>query len=118
MFPTRAIDFLHTHALPSRLFIYYDWGGYAVAKLYPEYRVFVDGRADLYGDAILHQFQQTVQLQTGWRQVLEQSGTQSVLVPPSSALAQGLFLDPGWHAEYTDSQAVLFVPLPTEKATY
>ncbi|MBI3477264.1 MAG: hypothetical protein HY010_16145 [Acidobacteria bacterium] len=118
MFPTRAIDFLHSHPQPSRLFIYYDWGGYAVARLYPEYRVFVDGRADLYGDAILHQFQQTIQLQTGWRQVLEQSGIQSILVPPSSALAQGLFLDPGWHAEYTDSQAVLFVPHPAEKAPY
>ena len=118
MFPARAVDFLHSRPLPSRLFVYYDWGGYAVARLYPEYRVFVDGRADLYGDDILHQFKQTIQLQTGWRQVLEQSGTQAVLVPPSSALAQGLFLDPGWHAEYTDSQAVLFVPLPTEKATY
>jgi hypothetical protein len=41
--------------IPANLFVYYDWGGYAIWKLYPEYRVFVDGRADLYGDELLSQ---------------------------------------------------------------
>jgi len=107
LYPSGAVEFLRTHAIPSRLFVYYDWGGYAIWKLYPQYRVFVDGRADLYGDDLLHQFQQASQLRAGWEKVLEQWGVQAVLVPPS-ALAKGLELDGRWHVEYRDTKAILF----------
>jgi hypothetical protein len=111
-FPSRAADFLRSHALPNQLFVYYDWGGYAIWKLYPEYRVFIDGRADLYGDHLLKQFQQAAHLSTGWNEVLSQSGAQAALVPSACALAQGLLLDAGWRVEYSDPQAVLFVRTP------
>jgi len=110
LYPTQAVEFLRSHKLSSRLFVYYDWGGYAIWKMYPEYRVFVDGRADLYGDDLLHQFQDAAQLRAGWEQVLDRWGVQAVLMPPSGALAQGLLLDSRWHAAYRDSQAILFLP--------
>ena len=109
-FPVQAVEFLRSHSMPRRLFVYYDWGGYAIWKLYPEYRVFVDGRADLYGDDLLHQFQEAAQLRAGWEQVLDRWGVQAVLVPKTGALAQGLLLDARWHAECRDSQAILFLP--------
>jgi hypothetical protein len=112
LFPYQAVEFLRSHPVPSRLFVYYDWGGYAIWKLYPEQRVFIDGRADLYGDDLLNQFQQAAQLRAGWDKVLEQWGVQAVLVPPS-ALAEGLLLDDRWHAEYRDKQAILFLPAKT-----
>ncbi len=111
-FPQRAMEVLLSHPTTSRLFAYYDWGGYAIWKLYPRQRIFIDGRADLYGDDLLHQFQQAAELKAGWQRILDQWGVDAVLVPPSAGLAQGLFLDPRWHAEYQDSQAVLFLPLP------
>src|SRR6266481_4334164 len=40
-YPQRAVAFLQASAQPQRIFVYYDWGGYAIWKLYPEYRVFV-----------------------------------------------------------------------------
>jgi hypothetical protein len=107
-FPSQAVEFLRSHPMPTRLFAYYDWGGYAIWKLYPEYRVFVDGRADLYGDDMLHQFQKTVQFRAGWDQVLDTWGVQVVLVPQSSALAQALLLNEAWQVEYRDSRTVLF----------
>ena len=100
LFPSQAVEFLRSHRMPDRLFAYYDWGGYAVWKLYPQYRVFVDGRADLYGDDLLHQFQKAIQLQTGWEQVLDGWGVDAVLIPPSCGLAQALALDDGWRREY------------------
>jgi hypothetical protein len=107
LFPSRAVEFLRSHPMPTRLFAYYDWGGYAIWKLYPEYRVFVDGRADLYGDDLLHQFQKAVQLRAGWEQVLDTWGVQVVLVPQSCALAQALLQDEAWQVEYRDSRTVL-----------
>ena len=115
LFPQKAVTFLETHQEPYRLFAYYDWGGYAIWKLDSRYRVFADGRADLYGTFLLRQCIETVsQLHPGWDQVLDNWNVETILVPPSSALAQGLFLDPRWTARYRDLQAVVFIRTPNK----
>jgi hypothetical protein len=106
-YPQKAVAFLQSSAQPQRIFVYYDWGGYAIWKLYPEYRVFVDGRADLYGDGLLRQFKTAMQLRTGWRDILDRWKVEAVVVPPSCALAQALLLDPNWHAAFGDSKAII-----------
>jgi hypothetical protein len=109
-FPQAAVAFLQASDQPQKIFVFYDWGGYAIWKLYPEYRVFVDGRADLYGDDILRQSIRTVmELRPGWQAVLDRWMADAVLVPPSGALAQALLLDPAWHTEFLDSSAIILV---------
>jgi hypothetical protein len=112
-FPQKAVAFLRASDQPPNVFVYvfvyYDWGGYAIWRLYPEYRVFVDGRADLYGNDLLSQFKTAVQLRTGWRDVLDQWQVEAVLVPPSCALAQALLLDPNWHTVFGDSKATILL---------
>jgi hypothetical protein len=120
LYPQKAVAFLQASFLPindqpRRMFVYYDWGGYAIWKVYPEYRVFVDGRADLYGpdvrgDDLLRQAIKTVvDLQTGWRDVLDSWKVEAILVPPTCALAQALVLDPNWHAAFSDSKAIILL---------
>jgi hypothetical protein len=114
-FPRQAIMFLRDTSQPSRLFAYYDWGGYAIWSLYPRYRVFVDGRSDLYGDKFLERSIQTAtHLEKGWRAVLDDWNVETVLTPPTTALAQGLALDGRWIPAYRDKQAVIFVRRTTE----
>jgi len=113
LFPQKAIAFLRTGDYSPRVFVYYDWGGYAVWKLYPAYRVFVDGRADLYGDELLRQSMDTVlKLQTGWRDVLDTWDVETMLVPASSAVAQALLLDPNWDAAFSHSGAIVLLRRP------
>ncbi len=110
LFPRDAVTFLRANPLPERLFAFYDWGGYAIWNLYPEYRPFADGRADLYGDDLLKQAAQTVpNVRRGWQAVLEGWNVETVLLPPDAALAQGLLLDQHWSIPYRDSQAIVFV---------
>jgi hypothetical protein len=110
LFPQKAVTFLAATHEPDRLFAYYDWGGYVIWKLDSHYRVFADGRADLYGDDLLRQSVETVtQVHPGWERVLDNWNVETILVPPSSALAQALFLDRRWVAPYRDLQAVVFV---------
>ena len=126
-FPQKAVEFLRAAGQSGRVFAYYDWGGYAIWKLYPQYRVFVDGRADLYGndlqgndlhgDDLLRQFQTAVELRTGWRDVLSRWQVETVLVPPSCALAQALLLDPNWHVAFSDSKAIILLRTPPAAAT-
>jgi hypothetical protein len=108
-FPQQAVAFLRASDQPKRILVYYDWGGYAIWKLYPEYRVFVDGRADLYGDDLLHQFETAVLFRTGWRDILDSWKVEAILVPPSCALAQSLLVDADWHAAFRDSNAIILL---------
>jgi hypothetical protein len=108
LFPQTAVAFLQSGDYPRKLFVYYDWGGYVIWNLYPAYRVFVDGRADLYGDALVSEAMHTVlDLRSGWRDVLDRWNIEALLVPPSCAVAQALLLDPGWRAEFRDSKAII-----------
>ena len=108
-YPQKAVAFLRASPEPGRIFVYYDWGGYAIWTLYPEYRVFLDGRADLYGDDLLRQFKTAVQLRNGWRGVLDGWKVETVLLPPSCALTQALLLDPHWRTAYSDSKAIILI---------
>jgi hypothetical protein len=108
-FPSGAVAYLQAHAAVNPIFNHYDWGGYLIWKLYPATRVFIDGRADVYGDELLQQFADTYQLRSDWRQGLEQWQIKTVIVPVDSALAVALRLDSGWSVRYEDSMAVIFL---------
>jgi hypothetical protein len=107
LYPGAAVAWLRRDQ-SSRVFAHYDWGGYLLWKLYPNQRLFVDGRADLYGDDLLRQFKIAIQLQNGWRDVLDGWKVDTVLVPPNGALAQALLIDPGWRAVFSDAKSAIF----------
>jgi len=111
-FPARATAFLAMHPPSGPIFNHYDWGGYLIWKLYPGTRVFIDGRADLYGKELLDQFANTYQFKGAWHQTLRQWEIDTVVVPADSALATGLRSAPGWTVAYEDSQAVVLTALP------
>ena len=109
-FPAQAVSFLKSGNDSGRLFVYYDWAGYSIWELYPAYRVFVDGRADLYGDSLLNDSTATmINIRTGWREILDRWKVDSALLPPDCALAQALSLEPGWRVEYRDSRAIILI---------
>jgi hypothetical protein len=111
-FPADAVRFLQTHATARRIFNHYDWGGYLIWRLYPTTRVFIDGRADLYGEALLDQFANTYQFKNAWQQTLQRWNVDTVIVPAESALATGLRNSKSWRVTYEDAQAVVLTPLP------
>jgi hypothetical protein len=106
-FPAAAVAFLSTHRPPGPLFNYYDWGGYLIWKLYPGVPVYIDGRADLYGDAFMDSFARTYDLTNHWEAPLESWQIRTVLVPPSAPLASVLGSRADWNQIYSDPQAVI-----------
>lgn len=113
-FPSRAVTYLEAHPPHGPIFNHYDWGGYLIWKFYDRsMRVFIDGRADIYGEALFHQFADTYQFKDAWRQSLQRWNIETVLVPANSALATGLRNAPDWTVTYEDSQAVILT-LPAD----
>ena len=111
-FPAGAVAFLEAHPSSGPIFNHYDWGGYLIWKLYPSAPVFIDGRADLYGEPLLHDFADAYQLKDDWQKILQRWRINTVIVPRDSALATGLRSAPGWTVSYQDSQAIILIAPP------
>lgn len=107
-YPVAAVDFLTKTGLPAPIYNAYGWGGYLIRRLYPQYRVYVDGRADVYGDAFLTETLNTYRGQSGWRDPLERLGVRTVLITPEAPLASLLRNDSDWKGVYEDGQAIIF----------
>ena len=107
-FPAGAISFLLSHAPVGPMLNHYNWGGYFIWKLYPQYPVYVDGRADLYGDAFMNEFAATYYLRGDlWKECLHKWGIRTVMLPPDAPLVTALSARADWQIIYSDAQAVV-----------
>jgi hypothetical protein len=107
-FPFAALSFLSESRLPAPVMNHYNWGGYFIWKLYPEYKVYIDGRADVYGDFFMDQFAATYYVRgEKWRTGLDRWGVQTIVLPPDAPLITALSVDTGWERVFSDSEAVV-----------
>ncbi len=107
-FPAHAASFLLSSQPPGPLLNHYNWGGYFIWRLFPKYKVYIDGRADLYGDTFMDDFAATYYLKgNAWRDSLNQWGIQTIVLPPDAPLTQALRGLPPWKEVFADSQAVV-----------
>ncbi|MGA9811794.1 MAG: hypothetical protein WBQ64_03395 [Terriglobales bacterium] len=106
-FPVAAAAFLLQEHPPGPMMNHYNWGGYFIWKLYPQYRVFMDGRADVYGDTFMNEFGSCYYLKDDWRRPLEAWGIRTVVLPPDAPLITALRSSPAWRQIYGDTEAVI-----------
>lgn len=108
-YPAQTMAFIKQERLPAPLFNAYAWGGYELWRLYPEYRVFIDGRTHVYGREVLQDFLEVTTLGPRWRAVLDGWGIQTVLSDRSSPLTQVLLAVSGWRLVFAEREATVFV---------
>ncbi len=108
-FPVQAVEAISQREMISGPIFCPDyWGGYLIYRLYPQARVFMDDRHDLYGEAFLKEYLKVIRVQPGWERVLSDGQVGFVLVPRESALATILRQTKPWIAIHEDEAAVLF----------
>lgn len=107
LYPVKAVDFLQSEGwanLPG--YNSYNWGGYLIWHDIP---VFVDGRADVYGDPFLIQYRQAFDALPTWEEPLERFNVAYVLMERGSPLNTVLETHPDWGLLYEDDVAIVFV---------
>ncbi|HEX9017625.1 MAG TPA: hypothetical protein VF806_00455, partial [Anaerolineaceae bacterium] len=105
-YPVRAVSWLAHNRAGARVLNEYAWGGYLQWAL-PGFPVFVDGRTDLFGDAVIGDWITAVQAGTGWQAVLQRDRVDLVMLAPDRPLLQWLPAA-GWREIYQDSQVVIY----------
>jgi hypothetical protein len=107
LLPLAGIAELRRQPPQGNLFNDYNWGG-SLVYLVPEIPVFTDGRTDLYGDAFLLRYLQTLNGAQEWRETLQDYAIASVFIPPKTPLATLLREEAGWRVRYEDEVSILF----------
>ena len=110
-FPVGAVDFLERSGAHEEVFCPDRWGGYLIYRLYPQVRVAVDDRHDLYGAEFLKYYLKIVHGEPGWENVLDGLHAGLVLVPAQSTLDSALEGTRWWDVAYRDEVAVVFRPV-------
>jgi hypothetical protein len=106
-YPAAAIATLR-HDPSARIFTNDEWGDYLIWRLYPDHRVFVDGRSDFYGDTFDNQYLDVMGVKFGWEQTLARFGVNTILLPPDAPLTGALKESSRWRVVYDDGVALVF----------
>ncbi|HCU35237.1 MAG TPA: hypothetical protein DGT21_07170 [Armatimonadetes bacterium] len=108
IYPVAAADWIAAHDLPPRMFNPYHWGGYLIHRLYPRYRVFIDGRVDLYGRDVFEDWQTVRYADDGWEDVLRKYGVTWGVLASFYDTVDAVKSSKDWEIIYDDGTAVIF----------
>jgi hypothetical protein len=112
-YPVDAAQYVLRNYAPTRVFNSYNYGGYLIYAWYPQQKVFVDGRSDMYGARLLQDYSKVARLAQGWDQILDKYAIDVVLIERDSALASALRVDGRWEEDFHGTDASVFVRSPS-----
>jgi hypothetical protein len=108
--PVQAVDWLEQNPQDGKMFNHFIWGGYILYRMWPTETVFIDGQTDFYGEALMREYFDVINLSADWQNILDKHEVSWMLIPRNEALAKYLYAvdDDAWRVIYEDETAVIF----------
>jgi hypothetical protein len=113
-YPVGAVAWIKQNVPEGLVFNEYGWGGYLIHEFYPQRRVYMDGREEMYGEKFFADFVNTIGAAPGWQQTLADAGVRATVVDPRGPLAAAMDNDPGWKRAFADNIAAVYIPAGSE----
>lgn len=107
--PVDAVKFMKAENLQGNMFNNDELGDYIIYDAWPQYKVFIDGRSDMYGVDILKEYLKVIGIRPGWDEVLEKYNVNWIMYNANSALSLFLLERDDWKLIYADKVANIFV---------
>lgn len=107
--PTKAVAFIQQTAITGNMFNNDEFGDYIIYAAWPKYRVFIDGRTDMYGASRVKEYLTLTQAQDGWESLMEKYQITWVFQTPTAMLSRILLKRADWKLLYSDKVANIFV---------
>ena len=122
MFPEGAAQFLKDNKLDGNLFNSYEDGNYLLFARYPQNLVFIDGRVDVYGPAMLRLYAAVARAEPGWQKVLAGYSVE-ICVLPTRSLTEAPLLDalhrsPEWALVDWDDLSAIYVKRTPDREAF
>lgn len=110
--PVAAVAFAKKHGITGNYFNSYQFGGYLIYAGYPDIRVFIDGRADVFGPQLYERYRKSLVYPGYFTRFEQQFDFDAALLSyetEDELLHRYLWKNPGWHLVYFDDTALLYV---------
>ena len=116
--PVAATEFVRENRLSGRMFNSYGLGGYLIWNLFPDLRVFIDGREDVYVQpGVAAEYMGAFRSGQNWRDLVNRHGIDLAMLdypeePPASpemSLEQLAFPRSEWALVYFDDVSVIYL---------
>lgn len=107
--PVAAIEFLKKEHVSGRMFNNDEFGDVLIYMAHKEYKVFFDGRSDMYGSEIMKKYYSVIAFSPGWEKILDSYGIDWVFFDTDSVLVRHLTSRPDWKLIYSDQVASILV---------
>jgi hypothetical protein len=114
--PVAAVEFLKRENLPGKMFNDDEFGDYLIYAASRQYKVFFDGRSDMYGETWGGAYTKIVGLRPNWEALVEKHGFSWMFLPASAPLSVVLLGHDNWHLIYSDPVAHIFLKKTPENA--
>jgi hypothetical protein len=108
-FPVRAVEFLKQEKISGNMFNDDEFGDYIIYSAWPEYKVFFDGRSDMYGEERLKEYFDIIWLRPEMEEVFEKYDISWVIYKAESPLSAYLAERDDWDLIYEDEVAKIFI---------
>jgi hypothetical protein len=106
--PVGAVEWINANDPGDRPFNQYSWGGY-LGLMRPDHPVYIDGRSDIYGDAPIRRYAETVRIERDPQAVLDEDRIDYVLFDRDTPFAHWLDESDTWERVYGDDLAGVWV---------
>lgn len=107
--PVAAVEFLMKEPIAGHMYDNDEFGDYLIYATSPRYKVFFDGRNDMYGSARLKEFQKIAWIAPGWEKTVEKYNIRWFFIGSDSVLTRYLLERPEWKLIYSDNVANIHV---------
>jgi hypothetical protein len=111
VYPIRAIQFLKVNSIKGNLLVPFDWGEYAIWKLYPDNKVSIDGRFDtVYPVDVINDHFNGAKSEDRWISLLNKYPT-DIMLARRDQFSQRMINDltDEWIYIYSDKISVIFL---------
>jgi hypothetical protein len=97
----------------GNVFTRFEWGEYLAWAAHPDFRVFMDGRIEIYPDAVWNAYADITQGRPGWDRLLDDYSVDALILDAGYHARTGLYAaaeqSPRWRRAHQAGDAALFV---------
>lgn len=120
IYPVKAVKFIQENKISGNLLVLFNWGSYALWKLYPQCKVAIDGRyEEVYPTELINDVARFHYVGTNWDGLMKKYPPDAMLIPVDyDVYNKQLIYLKDWQIIHKDNIAAVLVPKSRLKKHY
>jgi len=107
--PIDAAEFIASKTIRGNIYSPDEYGDYLVYRLFPDIKVFIDGRSDFYRTGpVFNEYLKLISLDSTWSQILDKYNINYILINRNDPLGIVVSLSGDWNILYSDGFSQIF----------